>query len=259
MLGGIFDQAILYKEELRFAENLIAFVASTTLALVDESKCGMDQLNLASAFRGGISPGTWRELATKGAFLLAEPRAGRLSNALRSLWKHGNRETQFYANVRQLIETKNKFKHDQVALLSKQDYHDGCVRLAEILKSCMQDLEGFVQFSIILITDLDVDRRTGLSILDILSCMGDHPALRQSKVKYSKSLPKNILFIEVEDGRYESLYPFITVQHCPECRFREFYFIDRWDGEHATLKSFERGHQEKSAAIGNDLTSYSQL
>lgn len=75
--------------------------------------------------------------------------------------------------------------------------------------------------------------------------MGDNPALQQSQI--SKTTPEKHTVIEVEDRRLEALFPLVTVQHCPTCRFREMYFIDGWDGKRARLKSFERGHLEKNS------------
>jgi hypothetical protein len=257
MLEGIVDPPILYKEQLRIAENLIAFVASVTLALIDKNLL-QAQLDLAKAFRGGISPGSWHDLARSGANLLLEPKAGRLGTALKSLWKQGNRETHFSANVRELVQIKNAFKHDKEVLLSEQEYCEACARLADILEKCMRELEFFVQFPIILVTKLNIDRRTELSVIDCLRYMGDHPALKHERVNYPKPLPKNTLFIELENRRLETIFPFVTVQHCPACRFREIYFVDGWYGKQARLKSFERGHLEKNSEVDADLTSVFQ-
>jgi len=258
MLDGIVEPPILYKEQLRIAENIIAFVASIILALLDEAKL-KSQVDLKKAFRGGISPGTWNELATQGASLLTDSKAGRLSLALKSLWKGGNRETNFFRYTRELIQIKNKFKHDRDVLLTAEEYRNGCARLADTLTKCMQELEFFVQFPIVLVTDLNIDRRTGLPVIDTLKYMGDHPALHQEKFKYPKALSKNTLFIRVEEHKLESLFPFVTVQNCPECHFREIYFIDGWDGKQARLKSFERGHPKNNIDVDNDFTSYFQI
>lgn len=257
MLDSIVEAPNLYREQLRIAENIMAFVASVTLALLEESKLKA-QLDLKTAFRGGISPGTWCELARSGSGLLTESTAGHLSTALKSLWKRGNRETKFSSNVRELVQIKNAFKHDKEVLLAEEEYTKACARLTDLMAKCVQDLEFFIQHPILLVTNLDVDRRTSLSLIDALKYMGDHPALQQEKFKYPKPLKKNTLFIYIEEHRLESLFPFIVVQHCQRCRYRETYFVDRWDGKQVDLKSFERGHIERNLDVDNDFASYFQ-
>lgn len=57
-LSGTDDPRQLYQEQLRFAENLLAFLASISLALVrEEDRKGVD-LDLAGYWRGGTLPAT---------------------------------------------------------------------------------------------------------------------------------------------------------------------------------------------------------
>jgi hypothetical protein len=51
------------------------------------------------------------------------------------------------------------------------------------------------------------------------------------------------------------LYPFIVASNCPTCRYRETYFLDRWnDRKGITLmKSFERGHAEERRDVSDCL------
>jgi hypothetical protein len=57
---GVGDPRDLYREQLRFAENVLAFLASLCLALLrEEDRDGMD-LDLRKYWSGGISFGDWK-------------------------------------------------------------------------------------------------------------------------------------------------------------------------------------------------------
>jgi hypothetical protein len=62
--------------------------------------------------------------------------------------------------------------------------------------------------------------------------------------------------LDLGDGNWAQLYPFVIASNCPRCRYRETYFIDRWnDRKNTTLmKSFERGHTEERRDISDTLT-----
>ena len=89
LLDAVVEPPILYKEQLRVAENMLAFLASITLALLEDAVL-QSQSNIRQAFQGGVSPGTWLDLATKGATFLTEEKAGPLAIALKSLWRRAN-------------------------------------------------------------------------------------------------------------------------------------------------------------------------
>jgi hypothetical protein len=88
--------------------------------------------------------------------------------------------------------------------------------------------------------------------------MGDHPGLAQQQMMYPEALIKNDLYIEEEPNRWASLHPFLVPYNCPQCKNREFYFIDRWPQKDkpATLKSFEQGHTQSVAEIAHSLASW---
>jgi hypothetical protein len=77
-------------------------------------------------------------------------------------------------------------------------------------------------------------------------------------LEYPEPLPEGDLFIEVNKRRWVTLFPFISAHNCPNCKTRELYFIDKWQGQGkpAILKSFERGHAEEKTEIGQGLTTW---
>ncbi len=250
-LDSIVNPAELYREQLRVAENILAFLGSLTLALVgnDSSIAG---INTKEAWRKGISAGHWLNLATKGASLLTEGKAGGLAVGLRSLWNKGKRETQFHTCISKLLTARNKLSHGQGPKI-EPEFASASVEIATHLQVCMSALEVFIQFPIRLISNIDIDRRTHIPMLDTLKYVGDHPAHPQEKVRHRNPLPKGILFLDVGYGRWETLFPFVTVQYCPNCKTRETYFVDKWSDKKAHLLSFERGHEVESQDVAQEL------
>ena len=59
------DPGELYREQLRFAENVLAFLASVSLALLREEDRERADLDLKKKWSGGISPGDWKEIVQK--------------------------------------------------------------------------------------------------------------------------------------------------------------------------------------------------
>ena len=111
----------------------------------------------------------------------------------------------------------------------------------------MDALAFFPQYPIRLVQDFDVDRRNGNFLLKCLRLEGDGPGFPQEKVGFPKALPRGDLVLDLGHGNWVQLYPFIVASNCPSCRYRETYFIDRWNDRKgmAVLKSFERGHTEE--------------
>jgi hypothetical protein len=62
--------------------------------------------------------------------------------------------------------------------------------------------------------------------------------------------------LDLEHQNWVSLHPFIVASNCPHCRYRETYFIDRWNDRKgiALMKSFERGHAEERRDVSESLS-----
>ena len=94
-------------------------------------------------------------------------------------------------------------------------------------------------------------------VLKCLRLEGDGPGFPQEKISFPKALPRGYLVLDQGDGNWSQLYPFVVAFNCPNCRYRETYFIDRWDDRKGmvTLKSFERGHTEEKEDVASTLAS----
>jgi hypothetical protein len=238
----------LYMEQLRVAENILAFLGSITLALLGEKNLKEIEIK-----KGGISPGTWRDFCQNGAKTLENRRDIELAVTMSSLW--GRRNRSFYDRIEELIVAKNDYKHDR-GPKTDDEFKSATSRIGSILDLVMKDLAFFTDYPIQLIRDYDCIRGSTRYSVKSLSCRGDHPALPQESFEYSQGLKKNDLYIRIDSNSLISLYPFITSLSCKQCKTREIFFIDKW-GRHEddfSLKSFEYGHSLKNLEIGKELT-----
>ena len=67
LLRGIWDPRDKYGEQLRHAENILAFLGSVSLSILDEADYGRAQLDLKVPWQGGISFGAWKLIAQRCA------------------------------------------------------------------------------------------------------------------------------------------------------------------------------------------------
>jgi hypothetical protein len=238
------------------AEGILAFLASIALALLkqeDRSKCGIDPSQYA---RAGIAPGHWKEISQKATRSFDTYTNNGLGQTLHFLW-HNRTKRKFRERVDQLIEAKNDFKHDR-GPKTDEDIERATGNLATTIVECLGDLVFLTEHPIRLVRDLTGVRNRPLVSVKTLRCMGDHPGLRQEEFKYPLPLTKNDLYIEVGTDDWIPLYPFLVPRNCPQCKTREIYFVDKWQGKGAAaiLKSFERGHTEEEAGVGQALADW---
>ena len=119
----------------------------------------------------------------------------------------------------------------------------------------MERLSFLARYPVRLVQDFDVDRRGGEFSLKCLRLMGDGPGFPQEKVTFREAPPRGDLFLDLGEQNWAPLHPFVVASNCPNCRYRETYFIDRWNGRKGTvlMKSFERGHTEERRDISDSL------
>ena len=104
--------AELYHEQLRFAENLLAYLASVSLALLKEEDREKANLELKKKWSGGISPGDWKDIVQRCSKVFAGYRDIPLATAIYKL-KIGSEKKGFGRDVIELIREKNDYKHDR--------------------------------------------------------------------------------------------------------------------------------------------------
>jgi hypothetical protein len=62
LISGMFDPRERYTEQLRIAENLLAFLASVSLTLLQKQDREEAHIDVQKIWQGGISPGDWRDI-----------------------------------------------------------------------------------------------------------------------------------------------------------------------------------------------------
>jgi SHS2 domain-containing protein len=216
----------------------------------DRSKSGITVRDL---WRGGASTGGWRNVCQIGSKQLAGYENNGLAKNLASLWI-GKKQTRFAKCIEELITARNKYHHNEGPRV-ETEFREAADRVSKLLDDTLGELLFLTDHPIRLIRDFDVVRGTRRVVVRTLVYVGDHPGMRQEQTEYREALTKNDLYIQIRDGYWLPLYPFITVHDCPRCRYRETYYIDRWDGpdKKANLKSFERGHTEENVEVGNSI------
>lgn len=253
----------LYREQLRVAENLLAFLASTALSLVEPADRGELAAHLKKAWTGGISPGTWRDLLHVCAKLFSKKNySHRLCRAFVEL-DVGSEKRGVGLNLLTLIRAKNDFKHDR-GPVDEVDVANGSQSLRALLDDCISRFSFLMDFPLRRVIDFELRRGKPIAQVKCSELTGDHPALPQqiielpSQIVMSTSLQKGGLYLDIGGNRWIDQYPFIQQLTCPRCKSRETYFIDKvtWVNGEGIFKSFERGHTETIADLGPNLETW---
>ena len=260
-LNSCANSAERYKELLRQSENILAFLGSLSLALIDDSF----RAELASSlgrspveyWRGGISPGHWLELTIHTTRLLQKQNGGPLAKELAGL--DLNRENRGLGKtLRALIKAKNDHKHDRGPSIDSE-YQTGCVFVSSQLDQVFQSLSFLKQLRLLLVRDINPHRRGDKADVVFLRCMGSNPGFLTEQWVHAPNLVKGDLYFERDLDDIFPLYPFLQAKTCTQCKRREFYFMDRLDTEGrrtgVTLKSFDRGHTETDTESGREAIS----
>ena len=242
-----------YRDQLRTIENLLAFLGSILLAVVGSKEKEL-MINLKKFWQGGLSPGHWEKIITQSVSVLKDFRDEPLISELYSLWRTGKRETKFSRTIRNLIPAINDFKHQRYPHAG-EEFEIEYEKINKDLKGCLDAISFFIHYPIRFVFDLDIIRGMPSAKLCTLRLVGDHPALPKEEIMFPEPLSKNRLYIEVSQDKWICLYPFVTFSYCLECKTRETFFIDRWQGigKPAMLKSFEKGHELESTDVIIDL------
>ena len=255
-LTRIVDPRDLYREQLRFAENILAFLASVSLALLreeDRAKAGIDLRRLWS---GGISPGDWKEITQRCSKVFAGYRDVPLASTIQRL-KIGSEQKGFGRDIIELIRAKNDYKHDR-GPFGLENIESASNEAQEKLRRCMEALAFFTDYPIRRVEDFEVNGSGDGFSLNCLRYMGDGPSFPREEVVLHERPRKGGLYLDLGDKNRVTLYPFILPMTCSRCEVEEVYFIDAWDPKKNTaqLKSFERGRTVSSPEVSDSLAKW---
>ncbi|MGF1471079.1 MAG: hypothetical protein ACFB50_04950 [Rubrobacteraceae bacterium] len=253
LLKSKWDSRERYREQLRFAENVLAFLASVSLATLQKLGHEVAEIDVERYWQGGISPGDWREITGRCSRVFAKHENYPLAAAIQRLNIRSEKKG-FGKDIGELIRKKNDYKHDRGPIV-EEDIVVASNEVQEKLERCIESLAFFTEYPIRLVQDFDVSRCGSEFVLKCLRYTGDGPGFPQEKITFHKALPRGDLFLDLGYQDWLPLYPFVTAMNCPRCKSMEIYFIDGWDKKkrRVWLKSFERGHTEERSDIAEVL------
>lgn len=255
-LSAIMEPTLLYSEQLRVAENILAFLGTIGLALAartgrlySPNDSSLTLSELEDYWHHGISPGDWQSLGRRSGSVLRGDDQHPLIGRFASLWfkGRGTRESDFAKTLRDLGMRLNAFKHHR-GPKTPHDFQQGTRELQVAIDKVLKELSVFVRYPMRLVQEVDIEWQTNKAVLNTLLYTGDHPGLRQEQVVTSQPLPKDKLYLQLSEDLWVPLYPLVTVDYCTQCGARETYLIDLWERQRSAirLKSFERGHVHHS-------------
>ncbi len=253
-MTSFWDVRDRYRERLRHAENMLAFLGSVSVALLRQRGYGATGIDLRVPWQGGTSFGGWRFTVQRSATALRRSHDHPLALAIQRV-NIGSENKGFRADVAALLKARNDYHHGRGPFV-EDDYVDASNEVQERLQRCMKALSFFVLYPIRLVENYDVDRRSGHFWLKCLRLVGDGPGLLQKKVVFPGALPKGDLFLYLGNQDWAPLYPFFAASNCLSCLHRETYFIDQWNDRKGTtlMKTFERAHTEERKDISEHLS-----
>lgn len=262
LLASIVTPSDLYKEQLRIAENILAFIGSVSLALLQEQDRSESGIDPKEYWQGGISPGDWKDITARSSRVFADYKDHPLAASVNRL-NIGSDRKGFGRDIAALIKAKNDFKHDRGPNV-ETEIIKATQETQETLKRCMELLTFFTEYPIRQILDINFPRRGTTVNLSCLRYTGDHPGLPQEDINLPREtvlradLRKGDLFLDTGTLGWIPLHPFISSMSCPACKARETYSIDKWDRQRGTveIKSFERGHSDTSSEIAEALATW---
>jgi type I restriction-modification system DNA methylase subunit len=262
-LDAIANETELYKEQLRVAENILAFLGSVGLALTVATRAlqegepkNFTKQMIYEYWQNGISPGHWRDMANRSATILRSNDRFAAIKSFASIWfkGKGSKQSDFGIWTQDLVNRKNDFKHDR-GPQTPQEYSQEAKLLATELESCLKEIAFFVQYPTRYILETDTDWKTNQHTVNTLVYVGDHPGLRQERISVMAPLPREKLYLEIKENALISLYPLLSVHYCDSCKTKETYLIDRWNPSEGRtiIKSFERGHTHNNDEIAKRI------
>lgn len=253
-----------YKELLRLAENLIAFIASTTLALLEPERLKALNQKLSGPalgyWKGGISPGNWLDFCIHATLQMPEQEGNELTEQFIKLQIHKEKKGSLGETFRKLVRAKNDFKHDRGPSV-ESEYHQACITLSDYLNRVFDLLAFMKSHTLYLVRDVNPHRRGNLADIVLLKCMGGTPGFLTENRVQAPTFRKDDLYLQINSSDFVALYPFLHTKISDQSKSREFYFIDRLDYEGkdqarrciAGLKSFDRGNLERNEDVGAEM------
>ena len=152
-----------YTEQLRVVEVILAFLASISLALLEPSDRETVRPLLRNSLRGGISTGSWRDLARTTSGALSGYDDSGFARSITALW--AARHASFPAIVEPLIVARNDHHHGRGPRL-EEEVRQANSAMDESLQELMSSLEFLIDYPIRQVREMDAIRRSRRVVLE---------------------------------------------------------------------------------------------
>lgn len=252
LLASYVDPRKRIQEQFRFAETLLAFLGSLSIALLSDEDRRTLSSHLRECWQGGISHGAWQGILGRSSKALAGYQEHPLAESICAL-NAGKQKSGFGKAVSSLVNARNDWHHgrgpstdDAIVTLSEE--------LQQTISECMKALRFLTQYPIRQVVNIDGERRSTRVLLHCLRIVGEHQGFRQEMVPWHSPMARGDLYLELSDRSWVNLFPYMQVLSCALCKTEEMYFIDRWDNGSVVMKSFERGHTSERRQLHDDLS-----
>jgi len=146
LLASIVNPAELYKEQLRVGENMLAFIASVSLSLLQKRDLAEAGIDLRDYWQGGISPGDWKAITARCSKIFASYKDVPLTSAIQRL-NIGSEKKGFGVTAKLLVERLNDFKHHRGPVV-EEDYVRASIEVGEALVDGMERISFFTEYPI---------------------------------------------------------------------------------------------------------------
>jgi hypothetical protein len=233
---------------------MVTFLGSLSLALIERGDYKEAQINPKRLWGTGSTFGGWNRVVQGSSKVFRKYEDTPLASAIQKLGVDSPEESRFGADVAAFIRTRNDYSHGRGPSI-EEEVVVASNEAQERLQRCVQALSFLTHYPIRLVQDFDLDRSSGEFSLKCLRLYGDGPGFPQERVLSPRAFSNGDLLLDLGNHNWVPLYPFIVASNCPNCRYRETYFIDRWNDKESTslMKSFERGHLEERDDISEAL------
>jgi hypothetical protein len=190
LLASKVNPAELYREQLRVAENLLAFIASVSLSLLQRKDFEEAEIDVREYWQGGISPGDWRAISARTSKIFSTYKDAPLAAAINGL-NIGSEKRGFGPIAKLLIESLNDHKHHRGPSLD-EDYVRASKDVGTALIGAMERISFFTEYPIRQIQDINPRRNSEKVDLKCLRYTGDHPGHQPKKLSFINRSTKEI-------------------------------------------------------------------
>lgn len=124
---------------------------------------------------------------------------------------------------------------------SDYEYEDVVKRCGEWLESLLQDYRFISHFLLTYVLNVQIIK--GKYIYSLKECLGANPQLLNSTKPLTFLMNTNEMYlVNLDTEQSKSLYPFMLLENCTECRQLEVFFYSKFSNNQLHYLSYRTGH-----------------